>query len=107
MARPRIAENDRRQHVAKVRLSDAELAQVRVAAARAGMPISTFLRRAALGMSVRARPSGDQAALIRQLAAVGNNLNQLAREANIGRFPGEGRLGEVLDQVQEAVKRVG
>lgn len=106
MARPRKAEEARRRHVAKVRLSDAELAQLQHAADAAGVPLSTFLRLSGLGISVRAKPSRTTNEVIRQLAAVGNNLNQLAREANIGRFPGEGRLRHALGEVQEAIKRV-
>ena len=74
---------ERRSVQINVRLSAAELAAWRAKAAAAGVPLSVLLRRA----MARTRPWTPVAAAIerersRQVARIGNNLNQLARWAN-------------------------
>jgi len=68
-----------------LRLTPGELALVRARAHSAGLPVSTFLRRAALGQAVRARRGQVERDAIYQLSKIGNNLNQLARAANTAR----------------------
>ena len=74
---------ERRTVRVHVRLSAAELAAWRAKAVAAGVPLSVLLRRA----MARTRPWTPVAADIerersRQVARIGNNLNQLARWAN-------------------------
>ena len=74
---------ERRTVRVHIRLSPAESAAWRAKAAAAGVPLSVLLRRA----MARTRPWTPVAADIerertRQVARIGNNLNQLARWAN-------------------------
>lgn len=41
-----------------------------------------FVRRLIMGQEIRPRPPDSYAALLRELSAIGNNINQLARVAN-------------------------
>jgi len=98
---------ERRRHPVKTYVTDAELAQIQAAADMAGMTLAAFLRSVALGVQPRARRSGLADAAVRQLAAIGNNLNQLARHANsTGRLPDEEHLLQVLAHVMQAVRKV-
>ncbi len=98
-----------------MRLSDAELAAVRAAAAANGLTVSGFLSLAAVA-AARAQPPGayiaDDHATIRELFLarrhlrhVGNNLNQVAKALNSGAsdLP---HVPAVLRAVADAIDRV-
>ena len=65
-------------------LNDAELDHLRRQAVAAGLGMDPFLRSLILGVELRPRPPDTYAALLRELSAIGNNINQLARKANAG-----------------------
>lgn len=46
------------------------------------MKMEPFIRRLIMGTELHPRPPDEYAALLRELSAIGNNLNQLARVAN-------------------------
>lgn len=60
-----------------------ELTQLQAKAEEARLPLSTFLRRAALGHRISSVPAGS-AQRWADLGRLGNNINQLARKANAG-----------------------
>lgn len=72
----------KRQRHVSVWLNDAELAHLRRQAEKAGMGTDPFLRALIMGTQVRPRPPNEYTALLRELSAIGNNLNQMARIAN-------------------------
>lgn len=49
---------------------------------QAGVSISSLIRRAALDLKLKPRPARIDAEAMRELSAIGNNLNQLARALN-------------------------
>lgn len=63
-------------------LTDAELAHLRKQATAAGLGIDPFLRSLILGVQLRPQPPDTYAALLRELSAIGNNINQLSVKAN-------------------------
>lgn len=71
----------RNRHVS-VWLTDAELAHLRKQATAAGLGIDPFLRSLILGVQLRPRPPDTYATLLRELSAIGNNINQLSVKAN-------------------------
>ncbi|MYD88314.1 MAG: MobC family plasmid mobilization relaxosome protein [Acidobacteria bacterium] len=74
---------ERRTVRAHVRLSPAELAAWRAKAAAAGVPLSDLLRQAmARTRTWTAADAAIERERNRQVARIGNNLNQLARWAN-------------------------
>ena len=73
-----------REATATVRVSAAELADWRGKARAAGVPLSELLRRAmARTRTWTATAAAVERERTRELARIGNNLNQLARWANI------------------------
>ncbi|MDR1611597.1 MAG: MobC family plasmid mobilization relaxosome protein [Planctomycetota bacterium] len=70
----------------KVRVSDAELMEVRAKAFDADMTVSDFLRFRLMNSSLR-RNAADKERL-RQLARIGSNINQIARWANTHKAAG-------------------
>jgi len=82
---------ERRSEKMTVQLTPSERAALEKSAQRAGAPLSQYARELCLRRSAAAevvagtRRSPEARALMNQLTAVGNNLNQLARVANTGK----------------------
>ena len=68
-----------------VRLSAEEHAYLKQQSANAGLKMEPFVRRLIMGKEIRPRPPDTYAALLRELSAIGSNLNQIARVANTTR----------------------
>ena len=72
-----------RMHRVSVRLSEKEYLHLKEQADLAGLKIEPFLRNLISGVKMKPRPQKEWAELIRQISAVGNNINQIAHRANI------------------------
>ena len=70
-----------RDYNIKVRVSKIERQHINELSAETGMTISDLIRHRLL--KIRLRNSNHEKELIRQVARIGSNLNQLARWANI------------------------
>ncbi|WP_410054142.1 plasmid mobilization protein [Cupriavidus sp. BIC8F] len=78
------------RNVVAIRLSQGERTLVERRAAEVGLPMATFIRQAALGVVVPARPeipAVNREAYL-ELARVGSNLNQVAHHLNAGTATG-------------------
>ena len=73
-----------------VRLTEKEYAKLREMSATSGLKMEPVIRQMLVGYEIRPRPNATYIKLIDQLAAVGNNLNQIAHLAN--------RTGVVTEQ---------
>lgn len=69
-----------------LRLNGSEYAHLKVLAEGCGMKLEPTLRQLILGAELRSRPPDEIAALLRQLSAIGNNINQIAKVANASGF---------------------
>lgn len=87
-----------------LRVSTAERDQIKAKALRAGLSVSEYLRRAGLNLSVAARRSQVDGALVRQLAGIGNNLNQLTRKAHIHDEVDYARLQALLAALETVIE---
>lgn len=96
----------RREVKRKIAFTEEEFASLRARASLTRRPFARYVREAALG-NVPAVPTGRlDAELIAQLRRVGNNLNQLAREANAAdRFPAERKIEAALTELNALVAR--
>jgi uncharacterized protein (DUF1778 family) len=102
---------ERRSAFLGLHLTPSERAELDSAAAVQGASVSDysrellFRRSAAVVAGTRRNP--EAAALARQLSALGNNLNQIARHANATREPPSLEpLDELLDLIKQALSRV-
>ena len=74
---------ERRTATVTARVSAAEFADWRAKAAAAGVPLSALLRQAMVRTRTWTAPAaGVERERTRQVARIGNNLNQIARWAN-------------------------
>ncbi len=71
----------RNRHVS-VWLTDREQQHLKEQAAISGLGVDPFIRQLITGVNLRPRPPDTYAALLRELSAIGNNINQLAHQAN-------------------------
>ena len=65
-----------------IRTTPGERAIVRAKAHAAGLPVSTYMRQAGLGLKVQARRGQARRDAIYHLSKIGTNLNQIARVVN-------------------------
>lgn len=99
----RSATSKRKDRVAHIRFSPAELDALEEAAKAAGMTLSAFVRSLSMeGAGVRPfLAEGDRAVLgllADGMRAIGGNLNQIARAINTGRVPAEEHVaGSIKD----------
>lgn len=106
----RGSEKRQRGHVARMRCTHGELAQLEAAAERAGLSIAAFMRTQCLGTAgprAQRRPPVERAALaqlLAQLGKCGSNLNQMARALNRGDTP-EG-ISAAVEAVRSAAGEI-
>ena len=69
-----------------LRLDSTEYAYLRKLSTDPGLKMEPVIRRLIVGAELRSRPPDEIAALLRQLSAMGNNINQIAKVANASGF---------------------
>lgn len=72
----------KRSRIVPLHLTTAELRHLDEQCRKAGLSREAFLRSLILGVEIRPRPCTHHAELLRQVAGLCNNANQLARVAN-------------------------
>ena len=71
-----------RDHFIGIWLDDKEFANLTQLCKTSGLSASAVLRQALAGVQLRPRPPGEYTRLLRELSAIGNNINQIAYWAN-------------------------
>ena len=69
-----------------MRLNEQEYAHLKRQSETAGLKMEPLIRQLILGRDVKPRPPENLAELLRQISAVGNNINQIAKVANSSKF---------------------
>lgn len=89
-----------------VRLSEKERQYLGEQADAGGMKIEPYIRELIMGNEVKSRPKEEWAEVVRQVASVGNNINQIARNTNMGMEVTVDILKEVLEMQKQIWERV-
>lgn len=95
----------RNRHVS-VWMNEAEYLHLKKQAEIAGMKVDPFIRLLVSGVQLRPRPPDTFAALLRELAAIGNNVNQIAYWANARKSVSEAEIREAAALVRQAARLV-
>lgn len=84
MVMPKKETKEKKTVIVPCRFTEAEIAEIRDKASQAGMKVSAFLREAGLGTAIRKarRTTPVQEQMVRELAKIGSNVNQIARALN-------------------------
>lgn len=69
-----------------LRLNEAEHQHLKEQVSNSGFPMEVYLRALIAGEKMQTRPPNEYAEIRRQLAAIGNNINQIARMVNTRGF---------------------
>lgn len=85
-----------RNHYIGLWLDDLEFNHLTVLCAATGLSTSALVRKLISGTQLRPRPPDQYAGLLRELSAIGNNINQIALWANAR---GNVRESEVTDAI--------
>ena len=89
-----------------VRLSEKERKFLGEQADAGGIKIEPYIRELIMGNEVKSRPKEEWAEVVRQVAAVGNNINQIAKNTNMGMEVTVDILKEVLEMQKQIWERI-
>ena len=67
-----------------------------------GLSVSVLLRKLIAGVQLRPRPPGEYTKLLRELSAIGNNVNQIAYWANARKSIHEAEIVDAVQLVRKA-----
>lgn len=95
----------RDRHVS-IWLTDQELDHLKRQAKLAGLGVDPFIRNLIQGVDLHPRPPDEYAALLRELSAIGNNVNQLAHQANARGEAARAEIDEAARLVRQAWRLV-
>ncbi len=95
----------RNRHVS-VWMNEQEYRHLKRQAEVAGMGMDPFIRSLVLGIQLRPRPPDTYAALLRELSAIGNNVNQIAHNTNASKSASQAEIDEAVKLVRQAWRLV-
>ena len=85
-----------------LRLTAEEYAHLKATADAAGLKLEPMPRQLILGVELRPRPPDEYTALLRELSAIGNNVNQIAYWANARKYVSNSEIQEAAALVRKA-----
>ena len=91
----------KRNHVIPVRLNARELRELEEQVEKSGLSREEFMRSLILGAQVHAKPCEHHPELLRKIAGLCNNANQLAHVANASGMASEQSVQEMLRLIKE------
>ncbi|WP_295631766.1 plasmid mobilization protein [uncultured Intestinimonas sp.] len=95
----------RNRHIS-VWMNEQEYRHLKEQAKKAGLGMDPFIRNLVAGVQLRPRPPDEVAALVRELHAIGNNVNQIAHWANAQKSVSEEEIRRAAALVYEAARLV-
>lgn len=94
-----------RQNGVLIYLSDTEKQHLVKQAALAGVSVGAFISKLIMGNIIRPHPPDEYVKLLREINAIGNNINQIAHIANAQQRISEDKIETVL-QMQNDIMRL-
>ena len=88
-----------------VRLTEQEHKRLKTNAAACALKMEPYIRKLIMGNIIRPRPPDEYVKLLREINAVGNNINQIAHIANAEHRISEDKIETVL-QMQNDIMRL-
>ena len=95
-----------RNHIVVVHLNDKEYDRLNQKCRQAGLRREQFARAAFEGINIRPRPPDTYKELAREIAAVVNNLNQIAHRVNSTGYVTQAQFEQVMDIMSRIWKLV-
>lgn len=95
----------RNRHIS-VWMNEQEYRHLRKQAEIAGLGIDPFIRSLVSGVQLRPRPPDAYAALLLELSAIGNNINQIAHNTNAKKAAEAADISEAVKLAYQALRLV-
>jgi len=92
----------KREHFIGLWLDDREYKHLLKQRTISGLNASTLIRHSIMGINIQPKPPYTYAALLRELSAIGNNVNQIAYWANATKGIGKAEIAEAAALVRQA-----
>lgn len=89
-----------------VRLTEQEHKRLKTNAAACALKMEPYIRKLIMGNIIRPRPPDEYVRLLREINAIGNNINQIAHIANAEQHISESKINEVLHLQNEIMRMV-
>ena len=89
-----------------LRLNAEEYAHLKELSDTTGLKMEPVLRTLLLGVALRPRPPDTYAALLRELSAIGNNVNQIAHNTNAKKAADSADIQEAVKLIRQAWRLV-
>ena len=89
-----------------VRLSPKEKEHLKSQATACALKMEPYIRKLIMGNVIRPRPPNEYVKLLREINAIGNNINQIAHIANAEQHISESKINEVLHLQNEIMRMV-
>ena len=94
----------KREHFIGLWLDDREHRHLLKQCSISGLSTSALIRHSIMGVELRPRPPDAYAALLRELSAIGNNINQIAHNTNAKKETAE--VDKAVKLVYQALRLV-
>lgn len=95
-----------RNRTVLLRLTDDEITHLRKLVERSGLSQEAYLRSLIAGVRPRDKPPPDYFTMMRELHAIGNNLNQIAAKLHTLGVLDTGRYDEEAQKLAAALSRI-
>lgn len=92
----------KREHFIGFWLDETELRHLQKQCALSGLSASALLRHSIMGLNIQPKPPDTYAALLRELSAIGNNVNQIAYWANATKSVSEAEIADASALIRKA-----
>ena len=92
-----------------VRLNEQEHTHLKRLSETTGLKMEPLVRQLILGRELKPRPPENLAALLRQMSAMGNNINQITKVANSSKFirsEDMEAIQKMQDELWQAIKEL-
>ena len=96
----------KREHFIGLWLDDREYKHLLKQCSISGLNTSALIRHSVMGVELRPRPPDAYSALLRELSAIGNNINQIAHNTNAKKEAEAAEVDEAVKLVYQALRLV-
>lgn len=96
----------KREHFIGLWLDAGEYRHLMKQCSLSGLSTSALIRQLIMDVQLRPRPPDTYAALLRELSAIGNNVNQIAHNTNARKDAGQADINEAVKLVYQAMRLV-
>ena len=96
----------KREHFIGLWLDDREYSHLLKQCSVSGLSTSALIRHSVMGVEILPRPPDAYAALLRELSAIGVNVNQIAHNTNIKKAADRADIDEALRLIRQAWRLV-